>query len=153
MSSFRVPPQLVRLALLTLGIVVSYGVARHFLVPKTFGQYGWFRGAALEEVAARKPLFSGMGSCDECHSDVIQKLSKFEHGTLSCESCHGPSRAHASDPDVKTPRGKFEDTDCLRCHLSSPSRPKWLKQVDPLEHYRVDHCTGCHLPHQPKETP
>jgi hypothetical protein len=153
MSSFRMPPQIVRLVLLTLGVVGSYGVARMLLVPSSFGEYGWFRGAALEENAARQPVFAGMKSCDECHAEVLQKLAKYEHKTISCESCHGPSRTHAGDPDVKTPKGKFADSDCLRCHQSSPSRPLWLKQVEPVEHFRGDRCTGCHVPHQPKETP
>ncbi len=153
MSSSKMPPQIVRLVLLTLGIVGSYGVAWKLLVPKTFGEYGWYRGAALGEIAARKPVFAGMKSCDECHSDVLQKLAKYEHRTVSCESCHGPGRAHADDPDIKTPRGQFADGDCLRCHQSNPTRPLWIKQVDPIEHYRADKCTGCHVGHQPKEAP
>lgn len=153
MSSSKMPPQIRRLVLLTLGIVGSYVVARKLLTPPTFGEYGWYRAAALEENAAHKPVFSGMKSCDECHSDVLQKVAKYEHKTVSCESCHGPSRMHADDPDVKTPRGTLADGDCLRCHQSSPSRPSWLKQVDPIEHYRSDKCTGCHIAHQPKETP
>jgi hypothetical protein len=147
------PPQIVRLVLLTLGIVGSYCVARKLLVPKTFGEYGWFRGAALGEIAARQPVFSGMKSCDECHSEILQRLAKHEHKGVSCESCHGPSRAHAEDPDVEPSRVKFADSDCLRCHQSSPSRPLWFKQVDLLEHFRDDRCTGCHQPHQPMETP
>lgn len=153
MSGSRMPPQIVRLILLILGVVGSYGVARMLLVPPTFGEYGWFRGAALEELAATKPVFSGMKSCDECHSDVLQKVAKYEHKSVSCESCHGPSRPHAGDPDVKPPKAKFADSDCLGCHQSSPSRPSWLKQVEPLEHFRGDKCTGCHVPHQPKEMP
>jgi hypothetical protein len=153
MSFFKLPPQIVRLILLTLGVVGSYGVARMLLLPSSFGEYGWYRGAALEEIAAAKPVLSGMKSCDKCHSEILQRLAKYEHKTLSCETCHGPSRAHAGDKDVKTPKGKFADSDCLRCHLSSPSRPGWLKQVDPNDHFRGDQCVGCHVPHQPKEVP
>jgi hypothetical protein len=153
MSPFKMPPQVGRLVLMALAILVFYGVARTLLKPRTFGEYGWFRGAALAETAARKPVFAGAKSCDECHPDVLQKLAKYEHKTISCESCHGPSREHADNPDIKAPKEKFEDGDCLRCHQLNPSRPAWLKQVDPAEHYRVDHCTGCHEPHQPKEAP
>jgi hypothetical protein len=147
------PPQILRLVLLTLGVAGSYAAARMILVPKSFGEHGWFRGAALTEVAAAKPVYSGMKSCDECHEDILKKVAKYEHKTVSCESCHGPAKAHAGDPDVKTPKVKFADSDCLRCHQSSPSRPTWLKQVEPAEHFRGDKCVGCHIPHQPKETP
>ena len=153
MNPFKMPPQILRLVLLTLGVVGSYGVARMLLVPSSFGEYVWFRGKALEELAATKPVISGMKACDECHTDILEKLAKYEHKTVSCESCHGPSRKHAGDPDAKTPKGKFADSDCLLCHQSSPSRPLWLKQVEPLEHFRGDKCVGCHIPHQPKETP
>ncbi|MBI4622065.1 MAG: hypothetical protein HY736_02450 [Verrucomicrobia bacterium] len=148
------PPQIFRLVILTAGVVGSYGIARMLMVPPTFGEHGSYRGAALEELAAAKPVFSGIKACDECHSEVLEELVKFEHKTISCESCHGPSRKHAADPDVTTPKGKFADSDCLRCHQSSPSRPVWLKQVDPNEHYRGDkRCSACHLPHQPNEKP
>lgn len=148
------PPQILRIVILTAGVIGSYGVARMVMVPATYGDYGSYRGAALGELAAAKPVYSGVKVCDECHSDVLEGLVKYEHKTISCESCHGPSRNHATDPDVKTPRGKFTDTDCLRCHQTSASRPLWLKQVDPNEHYRGDKsCSACHLAHQPNEKP
>ena len=153
MNPLKMPPQIIRLVLLSLGIAGSYAVARVLLVPASFGEYGWFRGAALEEAAASKPVFSGMKSCNECHDEILQQLAKYDHKTLSCESCHGPSREHAGNPDLTTPKGKFADSDCLRCHQSSPSRPAWLKQVEPVDHFHGDRCTSCHVPHQPKETP
>jgi hypothetical protein len=153
MHPSKMPPQIVRLVLLTLAVVASYGVARTLLTPPSFGEHGWFRGAALKEIATPAPVFSGMKSCDECHSDILGTLAKGDHRTVACESCHGPGRAHASDPDVVPPRGKLADADCLRCHESNPTRPAWLKQVESLDHFRGDKCTGCHVPHQPKETP
>ena len=153
MSAFKMPPQILRLVLLTLGVLGSYAVARMVLVPASFGEYGWFRGAALGELAAAKPVFSGMKACDECHSEVFELLAKGPHKAIACESCHGPSRLHAGDPDVKPPRDKFMDSDCMHCHQSSPSRPAWLKQIEANEHFRGDQCVGCHLPHQPNEMP
>ena len=153
MNLFRLPPQIFRLLLLTVGIVVSYAVARMVLVPPSFGEYGWFRGAALGEIAARPAGYAGMKSCDECHSEILQEFPKHDHRTLKCETCHGPSRAHVDNPDLKPPKPKFADTDCLRCHSTNPARPTWLKQIDALEHFRGDGCTGCHKPHQPKEAP
>lgn len=35
---------------------------------------------------------------------------------VQCEACHGPSRAHATDPGVPTPRGQLGSRACLRCH-------------------------------------
>ena len=148
---FKMPPQLSRLMLLAVGIVVVYFIARYFLTPTSFRQYGWFRGDALAEVAAHEPVFAGKKACDECHSDEYQKVAKFEHKTVSCESCHGVGRAHADNPDVAI--AKFAFSRCVRCHEADPSRPKWLKQINSRNHYTGQKCTECHLPHQPNEVP
>ena len=145
------PPQIFRLVLLTMGIVVSYLTARYFLTPPSFGQYGWFRGEALQEIAARKPVYAGKKACDECHSDVLEKLAKAEHKTLSCEGCHGVSQEHAANPDI-TPI-KLTGNHCIRCHEANPSRPGWFKQITVKNHYTGQKCTECHVPHQPNEVP
>jgi len=145
------PPQIVRLILLTLAIVGSYLVAKAFLTPTSFGQYGFYRGDALEEIAARKPVYAGMKSCDECHSDKIQQLAKGEHKTISCESCHRAAQAHADNPDITT--HKLTDAECLRCHETDPARPQFVKQIVMKDHFRGDRCIGCHVPHHPTEVP
>jgi hypothetical protein len=148
---FKMPPQIIRLVLLTIGIVCVYFTARYFLTPPSFGQYGHYRANALQEIAARQPLWAGKIACDECHSDHVQKLAKGEHKTLSCETCHGPGRAHDEDPAVKLP--KLNVALCVRCHQESPSRPKWLHQINVHTHYTGSVCTECHVPHQPNEVP
>ena len=145
------PPQIARLVLLTIGIVVSYLTARYFLTPKSFGNLGWYRADAMAEVASREPVFAGKKACEECHSDVCQKLAKNEHKTLSCEVCHGAGKAHVDNPDVKM--GILTYSHCVRCHEANPSRPKWLKQITPKNHYTGQRCTECHVPHQPNEVP
>ena len=150
MPRLRMPPQILRLVLLTLGIVGSYLVARAFLTPATFGEYGWYRGAALEEIAARTPVYAGKKACDECHSDILHKLGGDAHKTLSCEACHGVSRTHADDPDVLPV--KLTGSHCIRCHEANPSRPAWFKQIVVKDHYSGK-CTECHVPHQPTQSP
>lgn len=151
MQRFKMPPQILRVVLLTIAIVGSYMVARAFLTPPSFHEYGWYRGDALEEIASRQPLYAGRKACDECHSDECQKLAKGEHKLISCESCHGPAQAHADNPDIKL--YKLTDSDCLRCHEADPGRPKFLQQITATDHYKGDRCIGCHVPHQPTEVP
>src|SRR5258705_8361487 len=115
----KMPPQILRLVLLTVGIIGSYFVARAFLTPASFGEYGWYRGEALAEIASRPPSYAGKKACEECHSDVVQKLTKHEHKTLSCEACHGPGQAHADNPDIKLEILNFSH--CARCHEANPS--------------------------------
>jgi len=142
------PPQLIRLVLLTIGIVCVYFTARYFLTPDSFGQYGHYRGKALAEIAAREPYWAGRRACDKCHDKVVQKLAQAEHQGLSCETCHGPSQAHVESPEVKLPKMSYDK--CVRCHAASPSRPQWLHQINLDTHYTGDVCTECHDPHQPK---
>lgn len=144
------PPQILRLVLLTLVIVSSYGVLRVFLTPKSFGQYGHYRGAALAERAALDPVFAGAKACAECHDDIITVQDKGTHRHISCETCHGPALAHTHNPDLKLVA--IPPARCLRCHLSDPARPAAQKQIVPEDHYG-DNCLECHLPHNPKESP
>ncbi len=174
----KMPPQIVRLLLLTLGIVGSYLVARHFLTPPSFGQYGWYRADAMELLASRTPVFAGKKACDECHSDVLKKLASGPHKTLSCEACHGVSSEHAQNPDIKAgesrehPLGpdvrpaaapdtaaktgpapvRLVGAHCIRCHEENPSRPAWFKQIVVKTHYSGK-CTDCHVPHKPTDVP
>ena len=162
MRRFKLPPQILRLVLLILGIVGSYLVARAFLTPSSFREYGWFRGDAIQEIAARTPVFAGKQACDECHSDVLQKLAQGPHKTLSCEACHGVSRLHTENPNIAPGVERADDPNvvpakltgshCIRCHEANPSRPKWFKQIVVKEHYGTK-CTDCHVPHQPNQTP
>lgn len=150
-SFFKMPPQIFRLVLLAVGIVVTYSTARYFLTPPSFGAYGWYRGEALAEASAREPVYAGRKACEECHSDESKKLAEHAHKTLSCEGCHGAAQAHADNPDVKLEKPQFSV--CVRCHEANRSRPKWHKQIVVKNHYTVSNCTDCHVPHMPEEAP
>ena len=151
MSRFKMPPQIFRLVLLTIAIIVTYLIARYLLTPASFGQYGFYRGDALAEHASHTPVFAGRKACLECHEDVHAKLLKDKHKTIGCETCHGVGKEHADNPDVKL--GKIGDNGCLRCHENNGARPAWMKQIVVQDHYRGDKCAGCHVPHQPNEVP
>lgn len=145
------PPQIVRLVLLTIFIVGTYVAARFCLKPSSFGELGFYRAEALTEQASRPITFAGKKACDECHSEEYQTLSKGDHKTLSCEGCHGAAKAHVENPDVNLEKLTFSH--CVRCHEASASRPKWLKQIQSREHYAGQRCTECHSPHEPNEVP
>jgi len=147
----QLPPQIIRLVLLTIGIVCAFFTARFFLTPPSFGQYGHYRANALQDIAARQPFWAGKASCLECHPSHAQKLAQGEHKGLSCETCHGPGQAHVVNPAEKLP--KLNISMCVRCHQASPSRPKWLHQINVHNHYTGSVCTECHVPHQPNEVP
>ena len=79
----KIPPQVIRLILLTLLIVSSYLVMRHVMTPSSFGKYGWYRGDALEEIASREPVWAGRKACVECHSEEAHRK------VVAILSCNG----------------------------------------------------------------
>ena len=145
------PPQLSRLILLTFAIVVSFLVARTLLTPASFREYGFYRGAALAELAAHPAVFAGKKSCEECHDDMVENLAKDSHRTLACEGCHEPCAEHVGNPEIKPAIPK--DAICVRCHEANPSRPAWHHQIKVSNHYSGQSCFECHVPHQPNEVP
>jgi hypothetical protein len=148
--SVKIPPQINRLLLLTVVIVGSYFAARFFLVPESFGKYGWYRGNALQESAALPITYAGAASCAECHTDVVQEQAKGGHAGIGCESCHGPQKKHAEDASESPTKFAVDRKFCLRCHEANPSRPAGFPQVTDVTHNSIQKCVDCHKPHLPK---
>jgi hypothetical protein len=150
MNFSRLPPQVLRLVLLTVAIITTYVVARSLLTPASFGQYGHYRGAALGEAASRQVVFAGAKACDECHSDTFEAMAKARHRSISCESCHGPNRPHVRNPDIVPV--KLNDQHCLRCHIADAARPAKHRQVTLADHFPGEKCIECHVAHQPNKS-
>lgn len=152
MRSF-LPPQITRLALLTAAIVAAYAVARYFLYPASFGQYGYYRALALQEAAEAPLVYAGAHSCAECHEEIVLRQAAAQHKTVSCEACHGAAGAHVEDPVQFSPDKIVNPRFCLRCHEESPSRPADFPAVNSQEHFADQPCRECHQAHAPKEFP
>jgi hypothetical protein len=147
------PAQIKRLALLFGGFIVLFLVARHFLVPESFGEYGHYRGLALVEEQEHVPKYAGQQACAECHQDMMDVKMGNEHKTLSCETCHGPGLEHVNSTDsimpVRLPKGRDF---CLLCHRKDAARTvDNIVQVDPDKHNKGKDCIECHNPHSPWE--
>lgn len=63
-------------------------VVRGTVVPKSFGQYGHYRGAAIGEIGARPVKFAGHQTCEGCHADIADTKTKGAHAHVNCEGCH-----------------------------------------------------------------
>lgn len=147
-----IPVQIRRVFLVAVVIVMSFLVARTYLVPKSFGAYGHYRGDSVAEIAALPIHFAGEEDCLECHAGVDEIKIRSRHAPVRCEVCHGPASEHAADPALNSIT-EIEDAVglCLRCHELNPTRPPEFPQVDSAEHRPGIDCIGCHDPHSPKE--
>jgi transcription elongation factor Elf1 len=149
MRQFKDSGHLFRFAFLFAVAIVVFLVVRHFVVPKSFGEYGHYRGAAITEIAARPVHFAGQSTCETCHSDVAEMKTAGMHKGVHCEACHGPQARHADDPGSVQPAKLDTALLCVRCHAASAAKPKTFPQVAAEDHSGGVACETCHQPHSP----
>jgi hypothetical protein len=148
MKVFKDAGHLFRLAAVFLVGTLAFLAMRVFLVPKSFGQYGHYRGNAIAEMAARSVKFAGHQACEDCHADVLEKKNVGRHARVNCEACHGPLAKHADDPSVQ-PAKLDTAVLCVRCHEANAAKPKGFPQVASADHSTGLPCDTCHQPHSP----
>lgn len=149
MSFFRDTGHLFRFAGLFVVAFLVFLLVRGYVVPQSFGKYGHYRAAAMDEIAARAPHYAGHETCETCHTDVLDMKKAGKHAHVNCEACHGAQAQHAADPGSVTPPKVDTAVLCVRCHAASAARPKDFPQVKVNEHSNGVPCETCHQPHSP----
>lgn len=148
---WKFPDQVVRLAILFAIAAGGLIGARRALVPKTFGELGHYRAAAVTAAAELSLHYAGRETCRECHPEMSEKVTGSYHRTLACEVCHGPAAAHVGAPDEHKPRiPRARGAACLYCHEYQSSRPTGFPQIVERAHNPLEPCITCHNPHDPK---
>ena len=149
MSVRRIPQQIVPLALIFAAAIAALFIARKLLVPATFGQLGYYRAAAVDEIAAQPIAYAGSKACLDCHDDVDQIKRQSKHQGVSCEVCHGDAAKHVEAPDQVKPIKPIGRGYCPLCHGYDPARPTGFPQINPDVHNPGRACMSCHNPHNP----
>jgi predicted CXXCH cytochrome family protein len=139
---------LLRVAALFVAGIAAFLAAQRLLVPEGFGEKGHYRLGALADNRARKAVFAGHATCEECHTEVAEVKAKGSHARPACEACHGPLAAHAEDPAIKPVRPAGRAL-CLRCHAQLVGRPSAFPQVEAEAHAGQSACVECHVAHDP----
>lgn len=144
------PVQLRRLIPLFAIFITLFLVARHFLIPDTFGQYGHYRGDALMDISSKELVHASKEDCYDCHDDIKAKLENDSHAGLSCIICHGPGLAHVNDPWEGTIDKQGGRKFCGRCHnLNAAKSTDVIFQIDIKTHHtEKENCIECHNPHE-----
>jgi hypothetical protein len=151
-----------RASILLILIAVGAVVGRHFLVPESFGEQGFYRNDSLAEYKALPVRHGDADSCLSCHKTECDAIKGGKHATVSCQGCHNILSAHAKDnakiadaPVDKTPSA------CLLCHGRLRARPETFPQIDAMEHLIKngviskgeaipdEACITCHDVHNP----
>lgn len=142
---------LLRLAGVFVAAALGFIAIRAFLVPRSFGEYGHYRGDAIAEIAALPIVHAGHQTCETCHTDIFEQKTKGKHAGVNCEACHGPQAKHADDPGSILPPKPNPAVLCAQCHEASAAKPQAFPQVATAEHSGGVVCTTCHQPHNPLE--
>jgi Cytochrome c554 and c-prime len=149
MHAFKDAGHLFRLAAVFAVVGLALVGGRALLVPKSFGEYGHYRGNALAEMAASPVSFGGHQACEDCHADVLEKKKSGRHAHVNCEACHGPLGNHVADPGSVQPAKLDTAVLCVRCHETNAAKPKGFPQVASADHSTGLLCDTCHQPHSP----
>jgi len=100
--------------------------------------------------------------CNDCHMNYIGEPLALTHAKagISCESCHGKSRAHYSDESNSTPPDKMYPSDkissfCQDCHHSHDVPAGnvvalWIERKSDKTSPDKIVCTDCHGEHRMK---
>jgi len=152
MHAFKDSGHIFRLVAVFVVGIILFLVIRGFLVPKSFGEYGHYRGNAMAEAAARPINFAGHETCETCHVDVLDKKKDGKHAHVNCEACHGPLARHADDPASVQPAKLDTAVLCVKCHEANAAKPKSFPQVASADHSSGLPCDTCHQPHSPAIT-
>jgi hypothetical protein len=100
--------------------------------------------------------------CNDCHMGYIGEPLALAHAKagMSCDSCHGKSRAHYSDESNTTPPDKMYPADkidpfCQGCHHTHDVPPGkvvalWMKRNSDKTSPDKIVCTDCHGEHRMK---
>jgi hypothetical protein len=141
--------------LIVIGLV-GFLALRAFLIPDSFGEYGFYRADNVQEQRDKPISFAKRGTCANCHEGTATH-EQGKHKTVQCQNCHAPLAVHVKDDEFidEMPINRAPSL-CLRCHRALPSRPHDFPQIVVKDHVgTIEHnltsgaCLECHKPHDP----
>jgi len=143
------PTQLKTLLPFLAVFICIFLIARHFLIPESFGKYGHYRANSMDEIAALPANYAGKAVCIDCHNTEAALLASDAHSGLSCEVCHGPGAKHADDQEKNLLPKPGTREFCGKCHSINPARrTEVINQIDIKTHnIERENCIDCHNPH------
>jgi hypothetical protein len=146
----KIPDALARLLIVFLVLIGLGAFVVVVLIPKPMKDVHLQWASDIKREQAKALYYAGFRVCEECHDRIYATKNAGYHRDLSCETCHGPAKAHVEDPDKTKPVIPATRTFCPQCHSYNPSRPRGFPMINPVAHNPLKPCVTCHNPHDPK---
>jgi hypothetical protein len=159
------------MGLLLLIVISGLFFLKSSLTPPSFGEFGSYRGASVQEIMAKKTVHLGVENCKSCHKKQWKRWRKKAHKVVVCETCHGAGGRHGIKqieprPDPLRTKAYLRRNAgelCLSCHLASPGTTGKITTVRVEKHLaqfkilpgtkkydKSKQCVNCHKGHKPK---
>jgi len=145
----KIPEQIVRLSIVFILLIGAFSWI-WLILPPSFKERKLQWAAATEREQSREVKYAGATICGACHVSEYNLKKTGYHQSLSCETCHGPAKAHTRNPVAVKPQIPQGRNFCPLCHAYDPSRPMGFPQINPVAHNPMKPCITCHNPHDPK---
>jgi hypothetical protein len=129
--------------------ITIFMLVRTIVVPPSFGDYGWYRGDSVAEIAETHAVYATSKDCETCHSKIYDEWVNGEHKTVNCETCKGAGGEHIKSSGDREMEVDTSRDFCALCHNQNPSRPVDFSQKDTSVHNVGQLCIECHDPHDP----
>ncbi len=153
-----------RAGLLVISMAFALLFGRHFAVPASFGDEGYYRADSRLELMAMPRVHGAPGDCTRCHEKQQAAHASGKHAKVSCEVCHAPLTDHvAADKKIADMPANPTYQLCLLCHLKLAARPAAFPQIV-LQDHLVEvgaieagepipprACVPCHENHKPDQ--
>jgi cytochrome c553 len=158
-GQLQVPKHIRRLLAILAVFALLFVAGRLYFPPKSFGVYGHYRAASVEDIAAAHPTYLNPDSFSTDYPKEYATWSSGIHKVVKCQICHTnvgnaptmASLAGATLPSASAALPAAADYRrlCVKCHEKIAGRPDFMPQIEVESHSKGQACTACHNPHSP----
>jgi cytochrome c553 len=150
-------PKHIRRLLGILAVIAMLFVAgKMYFPPKSFGVYGHYRAASVDDIAGAHPAYLSSDSYSAAYPKEYETWSAGIHKVVKCQICHttvGKTMNMASLAGPTSSPALLAAGDsrklCVKCHEKIAGRPDYMPQIEVESHSNGQACTSCHNPHSP----
>jgi len=154
-----VPKHIRRLIAILAVLAMLFVAGKMYFPPKSFGVYGHYRAASVEDIAAAHPAYLSSDSYSAAYPKEYEIWSSGIHKVVKCQICHTTvgktlnmaslSGATSLLTSATLPAAGDSRKLCVKCHERIAGRPDYMPQIEVDSHSKGQACTACHNPHSP----